>query len=177
MSPIVPLPYPSLVRTVEIACRRGTAPEVEIERFRNLLGLLPERSARSSVKTKDLNLPDASKFAGIDDEFLSVQEVRRAATLHPDLDDGVVLARRFEHRLAFANVDSDRLLHVNVASRLDRGDRRERVPMIRRSDKNDVESAFGEHLAIVVERFRLPSVLTFRDAAFRVLERVAIDVA
>ena len=91
--------------------------------------------------------------------------------------DRAFRARRREDRLTFANVDSDRLLKIDVASRFDRGDGDERVPMVRRSDENDVEIRLFERLAIVGELARFATVLTRRDLLGGLFERIAVDVA
>ena len=64
-------------------------------------------------------------------------------------------ARGGEHRLALDHVHADRLLHVDVGPRLDGGDHRQGVPMVRRGDQHDVQVLFLEHFAVVAVEPRL----------------------
>ena len=60
-----------------------------------------------------------------------LDQVRRAAALRADLHDALVLASGGEHRLAFDDVDADRLLHINV----DAGFARRRSSAARANDR------------------------------------------
>ena len=75
----------------------------------------------------------------LDDAVAGLDQVRRAAPLRADLHDALVLARRRDHRLALDDIDADRLLHLDVGAGLDGGDHRQRVPVVRRVDEDDVE--------------------------------------
>src|SRR4030095_10366376 len=79
----------------------------------------------------------------------SLDEMWCAAALRADLHDALVLARRGEHRLAFDDIDADRLLAVNNRTRFAGSDHVQGVPMIGRADERDIEVLLPEHLAVV----------------------------
>ncbi len=102
----------------------------------------------------------------------------RAAALRADLHDPPGAPRGGEHRLPLDDVDADRLLHINIRARLDRGDHRQGVPMIRRGDEHNVEVFLLEHLAIVGIGARLLlRDLPSGDHVRGVGEHLLIDVA
>ena len=101
------------------------------------------------VVAVDLDQPDLAELALLDDAVAGLDEVRRAAPLRADLHDALVLAGGGHHRLAFDNVDADRLLHPDIGAGLDGRDHRQRVPVVRRADQHDVEISFLQHLAII----------------------------
>ena len=118
------------------------------------------------------------ELALADDAVARVDQVRRAAPLRADLHDALVLARRGEHRLAFDDVDADRLLDVDVGPGLDGRDHRQRVPVVGRADQHDVEVLLLEHLAIVaVGARRLLRRLPRRDQLGGLGEHPAVDIA
>ena len=75
--------------------------------------------------------------------------MRRALALRADLHDTPVLAGGVEHGVALAHVPADRFLAIHVGAGLHRGDRVQRVPMVRRTDQHNVEVLLLEHLAVV----------------------------
>jgi hypothetical protein len=92
---------------------------------------------------------DVAEQAGLDHAFAGLDQVRRAAPLHVDLDHAAVLPCRRQHRLAFDDIGADGLLHVDIGARLDRRDHRQRVPVIGRGHVHDVQLLLFEHLAVV----------------------------
>ena len=107
------------------------------------------------VVAVDLDQADLAELALADDAVARFDQVRRAAALRADLHDALVLARGGEHRLAFDDIDADRLLHPDVQPGPHRRDHRQRVPVVRRGDQDDVEILLAEHLAIVAVGPRL----------------------
>jgi hypothetical protein len=104
--------------------------------------------------------------------------VRGAAPLGADLDHALVRARGGEHRLALADVDADRLLHVDVRTRLDCGDHRQRMPMVGGGDEDHVEVLLREHQPVILVAARL--LLRFLPAGDQldgILEHAAVDIA
>ena len=75
--------------------------------------------------------------------------MRGAAALCAHLNDAVVLAGSAEHRLSLDDVHTDGFLHVNIGAGFDCRDHRQGVPMVRRSDQNDVQIFFLEHLSVI----------------------------
>ena len=78
-----------------------------------------------------------------------------AAALRAGLDDPVVLPRGLDHPPAFAHVVADRLLDVHVLAGLAGPDRRQRVPVVRRGDRDRVDRLVVEHPADVLHELRL----------------------
>jgi hypothetical protein len=72
-----------------------------------------------------------------------------AAALCADLHDALVFAGCGEHGLTFDDVHADRFLAVDIRTCLDRGDHRQRVPMIRRGNEHDIQILFLQHLAVI----------------------------
>jgi hypothetical protein len=112
--------------------RRRTKPEIEIQ----MLGwvgrfLLADRAAQLAVPglgdeyLADLALADA--YHG----FLTEGS---ATALGPDLKTFARALHRVRHQPALADVMATRFLDVDVFARLQRQDRRRRVPVVRRSD-------------------------------------------
>ena len=76
------------------------------------------------VVAVDFDQRDLAEFAFVDELVARFDQVRRAAALRADLHHAVVFARGGEHRLAFDNIDADRLLHVDIDARFRRLDHR-----------------------------------------------------
>jgi hypothetical protein len=75
--------------------------------------------------------------------------MRSASALGSDLDDPLRLPRRGEHGRALVDVDTNRLLYINICPHLDGRDHRQCVPVVGSRDQDDIEIALGQHLAIV----------------------------
>ena len=76
-------------------------------------------------------------------------EARAGARLRAALHDAVVLAGGLDHLPAFPDVVRHGLLDVDVLAGLGRGDRDQRVHVIRRGDRDGVDVLALEHLAEV----------------------------
>src|SRR5216117_2146084 len=98
------------------------------------------------------------------------------AALRTVLDDAAELARGLDGDAALVDVVAARLLDVNVLAGLARPDGHQRVPVVRRRDRDDVHVLVFEDLADILDRLRLLSagLLDLLDAA-RVGARVGID--
>ena len=132
--------------------RRGAGPHFVIEIFRRHSGCRRIVARPHVVVAADLHVPDLAEQPGLDDLVARLDEMRRAAALRADLHHAIVFARRGEHRLAFRDIDADRLLAIDIRAGLHRLDHRQRVPMVGRADEHDVEVLLLEHLAIVARR-------------------------
>ncbi len=91
----------------------------------------------------------------------------------------LVLARGGEHGLAFADIDTDGFLHVDVGAGFDGGDHGESMPMIGRGDENDVEIFLLQHLAVICCRCAASCRSAWRVAVISAAceQHLAIDVA
>ena len=157
--------------------RRGACPKVVVEVLRGLrVGRVVLRP--HVVVAADFGVPDLAEHAVLHDALLGLDQVRGRAPLQTDLHHAVVLARRREHGLAFQDVDADRLLAVDVGTRLARGDHRQRVPVIRRRDQDEIEFLLLQHLAVVRVQPRLLAGLLALSRQFGCgLERATVHVA
>jgi hypothetical protein len=103
--------------------------------------------------------------------------MRRGATLGADLDHPLVFSRGRQHGLAFDHIDADRLLAVNIDSRLYRLDHVQRMPMVRRADENEVEILFLQHLPIIgIETRFLLRQLAGGDQFGGVPQHLTVDI-
>ena len=104
--------------------------------------------------------------------------MRCAATLRADLHDAFVFAGGGEHRLAFDDIDADRLLTVDVDAGLHGLDHGEGMPVIGRADQHDVEIFFLQHLAVIVVGARL-FLRSWRVATMigRIGKHLLVDIA
>ena len=136
------------------AHRRRAGPHVVIEIGRRI-GIGGIIGGAHVVVAVDLDQADLSQQPGLDDTVDGLHQVRRAAPLRAHLHHALMLSRGGQHGLAFDDVDTDGLLHVDIGPGLDGGDHGQGVPVIRRRDLDDVEVFLLEHLAIVVVEARL----------------------
>jgi len=121
---------------------------------------------------------DFSEQASFNDLLLRVDEMRRAFALRADLHHALEFARRVEHGLALADVPADGFLAIDIRARFHRGNRVQRVPMIRRTDQDDVEILLLEHLAVIVVSARLlPGLLPLAGNLYCLSEHVLVRVA
>ena len=125
----------------------------------------------------DVHEADRAEPAFADHAIARSDEMRRAAALHADLHDTLVLARGGQHGLPLDDVDADRLLHPDIRAGLDGIDHRQRVPVIGCDDDDDVEVALLEHLPVVgVGARRLLRHLPRRDQRSGVGEHRLVDI-
>jgi hypothetical protein len=130
------------------------------------------------VVAVDLDEANVSEVSFADHAVARVYQMRRAAALHADLHDAFVLARRRMHRLPLDDIHAQGFLDPDIGTRPHRFDHRQRMPVIRRDDKHDVEVALAQHLAIVGEGARrLARYLTRGNECRRIGQHVSIHVA
>ena len=104
--------------------------------------------------------------------------MRRAAPLRPHLHDALVLTRRRHHRLAFGHIHADGLLTVHVGPGLHGFNHGQSVPVIRRRNQANIQTALLQHVAIVVENLRLfPGLLPRRHNIRRLRQHLRIHIA
>ncbi len=130
---------------IEGAHRGGAGPHLVVEVLRRV-GVLPLLVAPHAIVTADFGVADRSQQPFLDHTVAGLDQMGRAAALRTDLHHAVVLPRGGHHRLAFLNVDADRLLHVDVGPRLASFDHRHGVPMVGRADHHHIQVFFGQHL-------------------------------
>ena len=99
----------------------------------------------------NLDVGDLPEFPLVKEPLLGLDQMRRAAALRADLHDAVVFPRRGKHRLALDDVHADRLLAIHIDAGLARLNHRQRMPMVRRRDLDDVEPTLLDHLTIVMK--------------------------
>ena len=156
---------------------RGAGPHRVIQ-VRRRIGVGRVGRVAHVVITIDLDERDFAELPFADDPVARLDQVRRAPALGADLHDPLVLASGGEHRLAFADVDADRLLDINVGPALDGRDHRQGVPVVGRGDQDEVKVFAAEHLAVVGEqRRRLLRLLPRGDQLGRVGEHRLVHVA
>ena len=100
--------------------RRGPGPHfvIEIRRRRGVRRIRRSRACGSSSRSRPgRSCPACLRLI---DLVARLDQVRRAAALRADLHHAVVLARRGQHRLAFDDIDADRLLHIDIDARSSR---------------------------------------------------------
>src|SRR5581483_4600231 len=118
---------------------------------------------------------DLADLAGVD-ILDGLPRAFRGANLRSGLADAPVLARRLDHATPFENVVADRLLDVDIFARLHRPDRGQRVPVVRRSDRDDIYVCIFEQAAYVLYSFRRGPV-PVRDGLLRFRDDALIHVA
>ena len=98
------------------------------------------------------------------------------AALRAVLHDAVVFPRGLDELAALEDVVAARLLDVHVLARLAGPNRQQRVPMVRRGDRDGVEILVVEHLAEVLHALgRVAAALLDRRAAGSEQPAVGID--
>ena len=130
------------------------------------------------VVAVDLDETDRPELAFLDDPVLRVNQVRRAAALHPHLDDALVFPCGREHGLRFDDVDADRFLDPDVETGFDRLDHRKGMPVIGRIDDHQVEVTLFEQGAVIgIDPRPLLRELPGRDEIGGVRHHLLVDVA
>ena len=106
------------------------------------------------------------------------QQVRSAATLRPDLHYLPVLARRVQHGLSLRYIHADGFLAIHVGAGFHCLNHRQRVPMIRGSDLDNIQILFLQHFTVVgVSPWPLLRRLPGRDHIGALGQHALIDVA
>ena len=104
--------------------------------------------------------------------------MRRAAALGADLHDAYAFAGRGEHDLAFNDIDTDRLLDINIGAGLDGGNHGQGVPMVGRGNEHHVEILFLQHFPVIAVDARLLfRSLACRDHFGGIAQHVFVHVA
>ena len=198
---VVPLPVPVVVEAVAVErlLRRGPDPEVvldlrevrrvvrrfvvgRVDRQRELLagahravGILADARARLEAQpASHVDLADAAVVHELDRGAH-----RGAAPVHrADLDNLAEARRGFDLFPSFPDRVRRGLLDVDVLARLERPDRRERVPVVRRRDDHAVDVLVLEHAAHVLHEVRLEGGDVLQARIVDALGgEVAVDVA
>ncbi len=130
------------------------------------------------VVAVDLDQADLAQLAFADHAVAGFDQVRRRPPLRADLHHALVFPRGRQHGFTFDHVHADRLLAPDVGAGFYRVDHRQRVPVVGRADKHDVQVFLRQHLAVVaVGAGLLVRCLPLRDKILRVGQHARIHVA
>ena len=102
----------------------------------------------------DFDQPDRSQFSLFDDLVTCLNQVWRTATLGPDLDDSIMLACRRQDCLPLDDINTDRLLQINVRTRLNGSNGGQRVPVIGSGDQYQFWLSLLQQFAVITKRLR-----------------------
>ena len=146
---VIPEPVPGVMEAVfvERTIRSRSQPQIVIHTGGNrAVGLSPDAVPRFEAQAfGHVDVADAPFV----EKLHRGSNVRVAPVLHAGFHDTVVFARRLDRLASFPNVVRGRLLHVNVLARLARPYRRQRMPVVRRRDRDCVDFLVVEHAAKV----------------------------
>src|SRR5262249_30352394 len=141
----VPEPVPAVVDQVLVVrlVLRGPKPQTEVQLLGRRRGLAEADVATSRVAAARLVAQAArhqefTQLAGPGD-LLELLPLRRAAALRAVLHDAVVLAGRLDGDPALVDVVTARLFDVDILAGLAGPDGHQRMPVIRRGDRDGVE--------------------------------------
>ena len=142
-----PVPVVFEAQLVERAQGRGSKEEIPVHTGRRrAVGLVADGGAPLEAQPLgQVDLADHAFLYGLQSPHLE----GRAAVLRADLQHALGLARHLNHPLAFVNVVAGGLFAIDVLARLHRPDRRQRVPVIGRGNRNSLDARIGEGLAHV----------------------------
>ena len=145
----LPEPVPVVVDVVVVVGvdHGRAAPKVPVQvRRRGGRALEPDAAARlAAVAVRNLQL---AELAGVDG-LVQPGDARAAALLRAVLDHHAVFLLRLDRHAALVHVVAHRFLDVNVLASLRAPDRHQRVPMVRRGDRDCVHRLVGQRLADV----------------------------
>ena len=134
----LPEPVPVVVDVVVVVGvdHGRAAPKVPVQvRRRGGRALEPDAAARlAAVAVRNLQL---AELAGVDG-LVQPGDARAAALLRAVLDHHAVFLLRLDRHAALVHVVAHRFLDVNVLAGLRAPDRHQRVPMVRRGDRDGV---------------------------------------
>src|SRR5262249_3338131 len=173
---VIPVPMPVVVKAVGVERTRGRRPqpEVVIDALRDgAVRLLADRVAPFETKpaghiyVADHALPQLLHGFAQRDGRTAVRAV---------LDDAVVFARGGDELLAFPITMRAGLFDINVLAGLASPDAHQRVPVIRRGDRDGVNRLVFEQLANVNVLFGLLARVLFNLAA-ALLEHGVVHIA
>ena len=130
--------------------RRGTDPQVVVERLGRLGGLgMADRFALLTVPGfRDQHLANDSALQSLH----GLAHVRGAAALRADLHHALVAAGGLDHQPAFADVVAARLFDVDVLAGVAGQNRGGGVPMVGRGNPHGVDTLVVEHATQVLDR-------------------------
>src|SRR5262252_3375182 len=173
---VIPVPVPVVVKAVEIerTRERGPQPQVVINALRDgTVRLLADRVAPFETKpASHINVADHAL-----PQLLRGFSQRGGRTaVCAVLDDAVVLTRGGDELLAFPITMRAGLFDINVLARLASPDAHQRVPVIRRGDRDGVNRLVFEQLANVHILFGPLARVLFNLAA-SLLEHGVVHVA
>jgi hypothetical protein len=150
----VPEPMPVVMHqvAVERLFRRGAKPEIEIDRCRRHFDRLHADAP-----------PRLAAIAFRDEEFAILARMHRrnlvrlpaaTAVLRAMLDHPLIFLGGFHTLAAFKDVVADRLFDVHILARLAGPDRHQRMPMVGRGDRDDIQRLVVERFAHVLHTIR-----------------------
>ena len=134
----IPEPMPVVMNKIRVErlFRRGAGPDVEVElgwrsgdRF---VANAPARLAAIALGDQELAV-----FAALNN-CRQTRSVSIRAALRPVLNDAVVFAGGLDALASLENIVATRLLHVNIFARLAGPDCLERMPVVRRGDRDGI---------------------------------------
>ena len=147
---VVPVPVPVVVEAIGVERPLGRRPEPDVVidvGGSRAIGLVPDRATR--LVAEPLGHVDLAELARAQKRD-GVLNALVAAALRAGLDDALVLSRGLDHAPAFADVVADGLLDIDVLAGLARPDRRQRVPVVGRGDRDGVDRLVVEQAANVL---------------------------
>ena len=157
----IPEPVPVVVNQVGVKSLLRCRPQPDVERQLaggSPVGLTPMLGARLVAEgSRDLKLAELSRL----DHGNRMSPIPRGTALRTVLDDPVVTPRGFDGHPTFVHVVAARFFDVDVLARLAGPDRDQRVPVIRRGNRDSVDRLIIEHPANVLNGRRLASVRSF----------------
>ena len=143
----LPKPVPvvmHIVRVVRVDHRRP-APQVPVQ-VRRRGGRTLEPDAGSRLAAVAIRNHQLAELAGVD-HLVQARDTRAAALLRAVLDHDAVLALRLNRHSTLVHVVAHRFLDVNMLAGLGAPDRHQRVPMVRRRDRDRIHRLVGQGLA------------------------------
>ena len=172
----IPEPVPVVVDVVgvERVLRRRAEPEVVVD-GRGCFGVRLDADALAGLVAEPARDEQLAVLARLDDLGHPGPRLH-APALRAVLDDPVVLPRGLDGDAAFVDVVAARLLDVDVLARLAAPDGDQRVPVVRRGDRDRVEVLVVEGAADVLDRLgRAAAALGDRLDVLRVRRGVGVD--
>ena len=139
-----------VLRRIPIAVfqRAEEAHPIEIVGFARRLG--GQRLVRAAVPHA-IHVGDFPDQPRTHEPFAGFEINLSGALLHPHLADAIVHSRRTDDFGAFFALAGERLLDVDVFSRVERVDRDGFMPVIRRGNQDGVDARHFEELAMIAE--------------------------
>ena len=105
-----------------------------------------------------------------------MQSGRRTA-LHAGLADPLVALGGLNVAAAFADIVAHRLFDIHILAGLHGPDRGQRMPMVRRGNRDEVDRLVVEHGPQILRIFRLVAMRILRGSLAAVIADFRIDIA